>query len=70
MDSAEKAQPILRKLGCQFDVVTERVIFVNDHLEEGAAINRALVTGGVEVESLHRRNQSLEEYFISLISRA
>ena len=70
VDSAEKAQPILRKLGCQFDVVTERVIFVNDHLEEGAAINRALVTGGVEVESLHRRNQSLEEYFISLISRA
>ena len=69
-DSAEKAAKILKGLGCNYSVANEHMLFVNDNIEKSAAINKALVTGGIGVESLYRRSQSLEEYFISLISRA
>ena len=69
-DSSQKAAKVLEASGCHYSVINERMVFVNDCLEQGAAINRALVTAGVEVESICRRSQSLEEYFISLISRA
>ena len=69
-DSAEKAAVVLNGFGCHYTIVNERTVFVNDCIEKSAAINRALVTAGVEVESLCRRSQSLEEYFIGLISRS
>ena len=69
-DSPKKASKILKNFGCQFTVADEHLIFVNDRLDKSAAINKALVNGGVQVESLYKRSQSLEEYFISLISRA
>ena len=61
---------MLKDFGCNYSVVDDRLVFVNDSIEKSAAINKALVNAGIAVESLYRRNQSLEEYFISLISRA
>ena len=69
VDNAEKAEDVLKKFGCQYTVASEHFVFVNDCIDKSAAINRALVTAGVEVESLCGRSQSLESYFISLISR-
>lgn len=69
-DSAEKAAGVLKGFGCHYTVVNEHTVFVNDCIEKSAAINKALVTSGVEVESLSKRSQSLEDYFISLISKA
>ena len=69
-DSSRKAARVLDDFGCRYSLMDERTVFVTDMVDRGAAINRALVTAGVEVESLYRRSQSLEEYFISLISRA
>lgn len=69
-DDANKAADVLKGFGCHYAVVNEHTVFVNDGIDKSAAINKALVGAGVEVESLYKRNQSLEEYFISLISRA
>ena len=70
VDSVPKAAAVLDVLGSDYTVINDRVVFVNNGVEHSAAINRALVTSGVEVESLSRHSQSLEEYFISLISRS
>ena len=69
-DSAENTARVLNNLGCHYSVIDQRTVFVNDCIEKSAAINKALVTSGIEVESLCKRSQSLEDYFISLISRA
>ena len=69
-DNAKKTAKVLKNFGCHYSVVDDRMVFVNDRLDKSAAINKALVNAGIEVESLYRHNQSLEEYFISLISRA
>lgn len=69
-DSAENTARVLNNFGCHYSVIDQRTVFVNDCIEKSAAINKALVTSGIEVESLCKRSQSLEDYFISLISRA
>ena len=69
-DNAKKTAKVLKNFGCNYSIVDDRMVFVNDRLDKSAAINKALVNAGIEVESLYRHNQSLEEYFISLISRA
>ena len=69
-DNTGKTAQVLQDFGCNYYVVDERLVFVNDGIEKSAEINKALVNAGIAVESLYRRSQSLEEYFISLISRA
>ena len=69
-DNAKTAANVLKKFGCHYSIADERTVFVNDMADKSAAINKALVNAGVEVESLYRHNQNLEDYFISLISRA
>jgi bacitracin transport system ATP-binding protein len=71
-DRTEEALAILRRdLRLESCSVAESgAIRVYERLEDAAAMNRALVTAGIEVGALHTTRDSLEDYFIRLIGGA
>ncbi len=70
VDNTAQACAELDKTGCQYYVADSQTIHVTDHIDDSAMINQSLVMSGVAVSSIAKKNQSLEDYFISLIGRA
>ncbi len=68
-NNAGQASAVLDSFGCQYNVLDGQTIYVTNHIDDSAAINRSLVMNGVAVSSISKNNQSLEDYFIGLINR-
>lgn len=70
-DTPEKACTVLDKLGdIEYKVVDKQTIHLTNHIDDSANINMALSNAGVAVQSIGKKNESLEDYFIELISKA
>jgi len=75
VDDAVKATAVLKAIGIEEAAIDAPVdaaaednrLTLNSHLDRANEIARALVLGGVEVYSLHRRETTLEEYFVRLV---
>jgi ABC-2 type transport system ATP-binding protein len=68
VDDVAKAQGILQaELGAVVAETDGRRMVLTSHLDEPNKVARALVSGGVEVYELQRRETTLEEYFIELV---
>ena len=67
VDDAAKAQAALQALGIEDAKADGSRLTLDTHLDKANEIARALVNGGVELYGLHRRETTLEEYFIRLI---
>jgi len=67
VDRVGEAQRVLSSLGI-VDVTTvgDRLI-LGSHLESSAQIARALVANGIDLFDLHRKETTLEEYFIHMV---
>ena len=65
-DDNEKAIEIIRSLGIENAVLSGNKIRIDEHLDQTAAINKALVTAGLAVDEIHTTNISLEDYYLSL----
>ena len=65
-DDNEKAMEIIRSLGIENAVLSGSKIRIDEHLDQTAAINKALVTAGLAVDEIHTTNISLEDYYLSL----
>lgn len=64
---AERACTTLERLGIQnYKVIDQTTLYVQEHLERAAEINRELLTDNVLVESFGVKRASLESYFIEL----
>ena len=57
---------IIRSLGIENAVLSGSKIRIDEHLDQTAAINKALVTAGLAVDEIHTTNISLEDYYLSL----
>jgi ABC-2 type transport system ATP-binding protein len=66
VDDMVKAQAILKAFGAESAVENGRLV-LQEWLDRSNEIARALINGGVEVYDLHRRETTLEEYFIRLV---
>ena len=51
-------------------VILYLTIQLSNHLDDAADINMALSRAGVAVQSIGKKNESLEDYFIELIHKA
>lgn len=70
-DTPEQACVVLDELGgISYKVVDKQTIHVLNRVEDSALINANLSKAGVPVQSMGRKNESLEDYFIELISKA
>lgn len=70
-DTPEQACVVLDELGgISYKVVDKQTIHVLNRIEDSALINANLSKAGVPVQSMGRKNESLEDYFIELISKA
>ena len=70
-DTPEQACVVLDELGgINYKVVDKQTIHVLNRIEDSALINANLSKAGVPVQSMGRKNESLEDYFIELISKA
>ena len=69
VDDTKKATSILETvLGVtEFKVVSEAEIRIYDHLDDTSEVNYQLVAGGVRVLNIVQIDDSLEDYFLSLI---
>ena len=65
-DDNEKAMEIIRSLGIENAVLSGSKIRIDEHLDQTAAINKALVEAGLAVDEIHTTNISLEDYYLSL----
>ncbi len=65
-DDNDKAMEIIRSLGIENAVKSGNKIRIDDHLDQTAAINKALVEAGLAVDEIHTTNISLENYYLSL----
>lgn len=67
-NNTKKAQEIIsKKIPKKNIFVKENKVEINSHLDESGKINKELVTGGVTVNALYVREDSLEEYFMKRI---
>ena len=66
VDDIPKAQSVLRALGITDAAEENNRLTLQSHLDRSNDIARALVNGGVELYDLHRRETTLEEYFMRL----
>lgn len=63
----EKAVVVLDEMGIQdYEVINGIEIHIYEHLDEAAAINRALVLENVRVSRIGTTRQKLEDYFLQL----
>ena len=70
-DAPEKACTVLDTLGgIEYKVADKQTIYLSNHLDDAAAINMALCGAGVAVQSIGKKNESLEDYFVDLIHKA
>ncbi|MDD6395564.1 MAG: ATP-binding cassette domain-containing protein [Firmicutes bacterium] len=70
-DTPEQACVVLDELGgISYKVVDKQTIHVLNRVEDSALINANLSKAGIPVQSMGRKNESLEDYFIELISKA
>jgi len=67
VDDGVKAQAALKALGIDDASLSGNKLSLGSHLDKSNEIARALINGGVEVYDLHRRETTLEEYFIRLV---
>jgi len=66
-DDIAKARLVLQaELGIKDAVIDGNQMTLNTHLNEPNRVAHALVNGGVELMELHRRETTLEEYFVKL----
>jgi len=66
VDEPERALALLRSLGLEPELEGGRLL-VRSEAVPAAAIARRLVEGGLALSSLHRRETTLEEYFLRLV---
>lgn len=70
-DTPEKACIVLDDFGdVAYKVADKQTIQLSNHLDDAADINMALSRAGVAVQSIGKKNESLEDYFIELIHKA
>ena len=70
-DTPEKACTVLDTLGgIEYKVADRKTIHLTNRLDDAAAINMALCSAGVAVQSIGKKNESLEDYFVGLIHKA
>ena len=70
-DTPEKACMVLDDFGdVEYKVTDQQTIYLSNHLDDAAEINMALCRAGVAVQSIGKKNESLEDYFIGLIHKA
>ena len=70
-DSPEQACVVLDEIGgISYKVVDKQTVYVLNRIEDSALINANLSKAGIPVQSIGRKNESLEDYFIDLISKA
>lgn len=70
-DTPEQACVVLDEIGgISYKVVDKQTVHVLNHIEDSALINANLSKVGIPVQSIGRKNESLEDYFIDLISKA
>lgn len=70
-DTPEQACVVLDEIGgISYKVVDKQTVHVLNHIEDSALINANLSKAGIPVQSIGRKNESLEDYFIDLISKA
>jgi len=62
-----KALAVLKTLGIEDVSKDGNRLALDSHLDRANEIARALVNGGVELYGLHRRETTLEEYFVRLV---
>ena len=67
VDDIPKAQMVLNALGIESTADDGRRLILKSHLDRSSEIARALINGGVELFDLHRKETTLEEYFIRLV---
>ena len=67
VDDADKAVAVLKTLGIEDVSADSNRLTLESRLDRVSEIARALVNGGVELYSLHRRETTLEEYFVRLV---
>jgi len=68
VDDVYKAIGALRLLGIENISSNGRRLTLDSHIDRANEIALALINGGVELYDLHRRETTLEEYFINLVS--
>jgi len=61
------AQIALRAIGIENVLVNGTRLTLESHLDKSNEIARVLITGGFEVYDLHRKETTLEDYFMKLI---
>lgn len=67
LEEPERALPILDRMGfTDYQVVDRNHIHIFERLEECAAVNRALVTAEVPLETITTNSEELESYFLNL----
>jgi len=64
----DKAREALRKLGIENITQDGARLVLDTHIDSANEIARALVNGGAELYDMHRRETTLEEYFVRLVS--
>jgi len=67
VDDAVKATAALSALGIDNAQTDGNRLTLDSNLDRANEIARALINGGVELYGLHRRETTLEEYFVRLI---
>lgn len=70
MDNPQQACVVLEEMdGISYKVVDKQTIHVLNHIENGALINANLSKAGVMVQSIGKKSESLENYFIDLVNK-
>jgi len=67
VNDTSKAISILKTVNIEDAQIMGNNIILETHLNEPNKIARTLINGGIELYDLHRKETTLEEYFISLI---
>ena len=65
-DDNMRALQIILGMGIQNASISGSKIRVDDHIEQAAQINKALIDAGLAVSELHTTNISLEDYYLNL----
>ena len=66
-DDAKKARDALQSMGIEDISANNNILTLGSHLDQSNHIARILINAGVELYDIHRRETTLEEYFIKLI---
>lgn len=70
-DTPERACTVLDEMDdISYKVIDRQTIYLFNHIDEGVKINSALNNAGIAVQSIGKKNESLENYFIDLINKS